>query len=440
MTKRKLHAPLENRHRLGHWLPEEEAKLVSFRREMVERSRAGIVPKQGSSAAHALAHLVDTEPVLRMHLTRAIGEAREVGYELGYASIEQLMQAIAYVTTSAPRFDKTSLVVCPLNALLDWPMCMPSGFALFRHPQFNTALKHVLEAWGAFLSGPHSCAHLNTEPPHGWFCPEALDRLRMDAFIHHPTQPHWGFASWNDFFTRRLRAGARPVEDAEDPGCILNACEASPYQLAHDVQEEDTFWIKSQPYSLRDIFGAGHAHLAGRFRRGTIYQAFLSAFNYHRWHAPVSGTVVEAYRVDGTYYSCVESEGIDPEGLNDSQGYSTAMATRAIVVIDSDEPALGQVACVFVGMAEVSSCVIDIALGQHVQKGEELGYFQYGGSTYCLVFQPGAIRGFAVSPPFADDSPPLAINTRLATAALSHSGTQPLTISPPLGCSVCPVI
>ncbi|MFX7621197.1 phosphatidylserine decarboxylase, partial [Acinetobacter baumannii] len=64
-------------------------------------------------------------------------------------------------------------------------------------------------------------------------------------------------------------------------------------------------------------------------------------------------------------------------------------------MIDSDEPALGQVACVFVGMAEVSSCVIDIALGQHVQKGEELGYFQYGGSTYCLVFQPGAIRGFA---------------------------------------------
>ena len=51
-----------------------------------------------------------------------------------------------------------------------------------------------------------------------------------------------------------------------------------------------------------------------------------------------------------------------------------------------------------VGMSEVSSCMIDskVTPGYHVGKGEELGYFQYGGSTHCLVFRPGAIAEFTL--------------------------------------------
>jgi len=83
-----------------------------------------------------------------------------------------------------------------------------------------------------------------------------------------------------------------------------------------------------------------------------VYQAFLSAFFYHRWHAPVSGTIVKAYLVDGTYYSDADAEGYDPSSLNDSQGYITAVAARAVIVNDCDDPAIGEVACVFVGMAK----------------------------------------------------------------------------------------
>jgi phosphatidylserine decarboxylase len=51
-----------------------------------------------------------------------------------------------------------------------------------------------------------------------------------------------------------------------------------------------------------------------------------------------------------------------------------------------------------IGMAEVSSCVMldNIKPGYKIKKGEELGYFQYGGSSYCLVFKPGAIKRFEV--------------------------------------------
>ncbi|MFP3701407.1 phosphatidylserine decarboxylase, partial [Burkholderia sp. SIMBA_013] len=84
---------------------------------------------------------------------------------------------------------------------------------------------------------------------------------------------------------------------------------------------------------------------------------------YHRWHAPVDGRVSEAYNVDGTYFSDAEAQGADPGGLNDSQGYTTAVAARAIIVIESDNPAIGKVACVFVGMAEVSSCQVCVRPG-----------------------------------------------------------------------------
>lgn len=51
-----------------------------------------------------------------------------------------------------------------------------------------------------------------------------------------------------------------------------------------------------------------------------------------------------------------------------------------------------------------------------LRKGEELGYFQYGGSTYCMFFQPGVVDAFVVQPPFAHDTPPVRVNAALARA------------------------
>jgi phosphatidylserine decarboxylase len=254
--------------------------------------------------------------------------ARHAGYELGYTNVDELMSVIDYLMTYAPPFSESSLVHCPLNAVLDWPMCMPS----------------------------------------------------------------------------------------DDAKVIVSACEASPYAIRNGTRLHDRFWIKSQPYSLQEIFTASQREIAQRFGGGSVYQAFLSAFNYHRWHAPVSGTVVKAYLIDGTYYSDLEAEGEDPGGLNDSQGYTTAVAARAVIVIDCDDQALGTVACVFVGMAEVSSCVIEAMPAQHVAKGDELGFFQYGGSTYCLIFEPGVIDHFVPQPPFDDKTLPVKVNAHLATA------------------------
>jgi phosphatidylserine decarboxylase len=67
-------------------------------------------------------------------------------------------------------------------------------------------------------------------------------------------------------------------------------------------------------------------------------------------------------------------------------------------------------------MADVSSCVVEALPGQEIVKGDELGYSQYGGSTYCLLFQPDVVQSFTASPPFDDGAPPIKVNAHVATA------------------------
>ncbi|SAK83086.1 phosphatidylserine decarboxylase [Caballeronia fortuita] len=406
----------DTRRRLGQWLPKDEDDIARFREEFARYAHERSRQAQRTGVVEDLAAFIYQDPIVRMDLARAIAQARDAGFRLGYANIEELLVLLDAMLTYAPPFSESSLIHCPVNALLDWPMVMPSGYALFRDPAFNAHLKQLLTVWSGFLSGPHSRTHLNTAAPDGWFSREADQKIGLSQFLCDPNKPYWGFASWNHFFTREFMPDARPVAQPDNEKVIVSACEATPYYIQKDVSLQDSFWIKSQPYSLLEMFTAKESDLARRFVGGTVYQAFLSAFFYHRWHAPVNGTVTKAYLVDGTYYSDADAEGEDPSSLNDSQGYITAVAARAVIVIECDDSDIGEVACIFVGMAEVSSCVIEALPGQRVRKGDELGYFQYGGSTHCLIFKPGAITKFVPQPPFDDKAAPMKVNSHLCTA------------------------
>ncbi|EFC82522.1 phosphatidylserine decarboxylase family protein [Parafrankia sp. EUN1f] len=402
--------------RRGRWLPVREEALVAFRHNLAEKAKRRAPGARLTPPVQDLATLVNTDPVLRMYLTQAIEQAIAAGYDLGYHTIDELMVLIDELMTYAPPFDTTELVGCPLNALLDWPMCMPAGFPLFRFPQLNAQLKVVLEYWCEFLSGAGSRTYLTKDDKGGWFSQKADAYIHIADYVHDETQPYYGFASWNAFFTRVFKKGVRPVDGPGDDTVIVSACEATPYNIQNNVQLTDRFWMKAQPYSLLDIFTSEHRTLAEQFVGGDIYQAFLSAYNYHRWHAPVTGTIVTTYNLDGTYYSDLEAEGLDPGGPNDSQGYISQVATRAVIVIACDDKNIGTVACVFVGMAEISSCKIGVSAGQRVTKGDEIGYFQYGGSTHCLIFEPGVIRSWVPKPPFDFNTPPIQLNKQIATA------------------------
>lgn len=299
-----------------------------------------------------------------------------------------LLQLLNHILTTAPEFDKTVMVGCPINAILDWSMGTKAGFAVFLNERVNRQLKKILNEWGRYLSSPESCSVLNTDPVRGWFGENAMAAMPefVEDFQCDPSRPHFGFHSWDDFFTRQFRIGRRPVASPEDDRIIVNACESAPYRIALGVKRRDRFWIKAQPYSLEDMLKGDS--LMDAFIGGTIYQAFLSPLSYHRWHSPINGRVLKAYNLEGTYYSETYSEGLDPSGPNESQAYITSLAARAVIFLEADDPAVGIVCFMGVGMSEVSSCQITVKEGELVRKGEQLGMFHFGGSTYCLLFGP----------------------------------------------------
>lgn len=392
-------------------------------------------------------HLIETNTRVYMLIE---GMLKEVPHKKPYRQdptghpeirdYQHFLRVLNHLLTTAPSWTdkahRVGLVGLPINAVLDWPMGTPSGYAAFLDPEINAMLKKVLNAWGDFLRSPASADVLNTSS-RGWFGetghrdlmavakigPTAAENLEFhQMFQCDPSAPNYGFKSWDDFFTRLWHDGMRPVADPEDGRVIANACESKPYRIAHNVHARDKFWIKSQPYSVLDMLG--HDKLAEQFVGGTIYQAFLSALSYHRWHAPVSGKVVKAYVVDGTYYSeplfegvgnpLAQSQDITLEGEVISQAYITATATRALIFIEADEPAIGLMAFIGVGMAEVSTCDITVKEGDRVKKGDEIGMFHFGGSTHCLLFRKGVdISGFP-KPGMEENMP---VRSRLATVA-----------------------
>lgn len=405
--------------RLGTWLPSNHDALDAWLDELTQHVEATTDTVALHPVIKEFHDLIDRDPVVRLYLTHMIAQIpASMNRTTHLTSLDQLLRLINHLLTQAPTYNATALVGVPLNAILDGAMGTPAGFAAFRNDAITAMFKKILTVWCQFLSSPTSLYVLNDSPT-GWMCADAQKDMAIHAYQYDPADEHWGFASWNDFFTRRFKEGRRPVAEPDNSKVIVSPCESTPYHISTHVKKQDTFWVKAQPYSLQDMLA--HDESVDQFVGGTVYQAFLSAHNYHRWHSPVTGTITKAFVKDGTYYSETEAEGEDPDGPVESQGYITHVATRALIFIDCDDPAIGLLCVMPVGMVEVSSCVIhpEITPGHRVMKGDELGYFQYGGSTCCLIFRPGAIADFSLQaiPEPSNPQPPLVlVNTKIATA------------------------
>ena len=407
------------RRRAG-WLPASQDALEDWLTGHRERVEAKGEDIELHPAVRDFQRLIATDPVVGMYVHRMIAQVPDSrSYSKRHLeNPDQMLGLINEVLTMAPEFGDQN-VTLPLGAILDWTMGTPAGFAAFRDPKVNAALKKILQAWCDYLNSPESLYVLN-DSPSGWTSEAARRAIGIEQYEHDPADPHWGFRSWNDFFTRQFRDGERPVAAPNDDDVIVAACESTPFSIRNDVKRRDEFWLKAQPYSLEDMLA--NDDTVEEFVGGTVYQAFLSATNYHRWHSPVAGTIVRAFLVEGTYYSEADSLGSDATEPTHSQGYLAHVAARAVFIIRADNPVIGLVAFVPVGMSEVSSCLIhpDVEPGYHVAKGDELGHFQFGGSTHCLVFGPGVIGDFAmdaIPQPHDPDAPLVLVRSRLATVA-----------------------
>jgi len=380
-------------YRVGQWLPSDQQFLNKWIGDLIgekESSKGSLLPVIQEFKA-----LIEDDPEIYMLFSQMFDQVpnrapfnQDPTGKPQIRNYRQMLRILNRVMTKAPEFNKTGLVGFPINAILEWPMGTQAGTAAFLNDKVNLQLKKILGTWAGFLKSADSRYVLSNDPETGWFGRDAQEAMPgfAEDFQCNPDLPYYGFRSWDNFFTRVFREGRRPVAGPDDSAVIANACESAPYRIAKNVKLIDKFWIKSQPYSLRHMMAMDP--LAEQFVGGTIYQAFLSALSYHRWHSPVSGKIVKTRIIDGSYYAEALSEGFDPAGPNNSQGYITQVATRALIFIEADNPDIGLMCVMLVGMAEVSSNEITVYEGQHVSKGDQLGMFHFGGSTHCLVFRP----------------------------------------------------
>lgn len=409
------HSRVSNRERdprrQAGWLPE-VANLESWLEQLRERAEKSR-DEPLHPAVRPLADLIERDAVVRVLVNQMVEQEPKGQEDARHVTdVPDLLRLLSEAVQLAPEYSEDSMVMTPIAAVLEGTMATPAGFAFYRDPRVNAAMKELLDGYGRFLDSPES-AYVLDDSPAGWFGDAARRVVGMDQFEYDPQAEHGGFASWNAFFTRRFKPGQRPVADPDDDRVVVAPCESTPYRIDTGIKRRDNFWVKAQPYSLVDLLA--HDDVVDELEGGTIHQAYLSATNYHRWHSPLSGTVVRAFVEPGTYYSEADVEGPAAEEPQYSQSYLAHVATRAVIVVDADNPAVGRVAFVAVGMVDVSTCVVapHVVAGAHLAKGDELGHFQFGGSTACLVFGPDVVQGVALHAiPGASDGP-VKVNSRL---------------------------
>ncbi|KAF8839690.1 hypothetical protein BDN67DRAFT_1003478 [Paxillus ammoniavirescens] len=312
-------------------------------------------------------------------------------------SIKNYMQLLAVldkIITLAPtyRYDSPLVSGVPMYGVLA-PFCnTQAGYRVFTNSKVNAMFHKIFKEWTRFLVSPASRNVLVTTDG-GWFSPDALkvqdERLGLpfaQAWVCYPDKPHMGFTSWDDFFCRRFRERVRPIIAPDNPQFINAACEAITHRVSSGVQATDQFWLKEMPYSLDHILN--YNPLASHFVGGTVFQAMLSSLDYHRWHSPIDGRVVATQVIPGTYYAARLDDDPDMDVVSRSQAFVTAISTRGLIFIESNNPDIGLMCFVAVGLGEVSTVKIEVREGDVIKKGDDIGSFHFGGSTYLLIFRP----------------------------------------------------
>ena len=196
--------------------------------------------------------------------------------------------------------------------------------------------------------------------------------IRMDDYVIPPD----GFTSFNEFFTRRLRPGARPLDAS--PGRVLSPADGRTFAYTH-VRGESLLPAKGRHISLARLLG-GHA-AAEPFTDGTVVIVRLCPSDYHRFHFPCDGVATEARTLPGPL------ESVNPLALARGRAILDHNQRDVTFVTSS---AMGQVAYVEVGAMCVGRIVQTFRPGP-VHAGDEKGLFEFGGSTVILVFQSGRV-------------------------------------------------
>lgn len=211
----------------------------------------------------------------------------------------------------------------------------------------------------------------------GWLLDRRVSALAVRPFIrkNHICMDDFEqrrFRSFNDFFTRRVLPGKRPVDDA--PGHLIAPCDSK--LTVYDIRPDSRFRVKGTEYTLEGLLQS--KELAGTFLGGTLLLFRLTVGDYHRYTYIDSGFVTGSTRIPGVFHT------VNPAAASRCPIYREN--TREYSLLESLR--FGTVLQMEVGAAMVGR-IVNAPGSRNVRRGEEKGRFEFGGSTVIVLLQKG---------------------------------------------------
>jgi phosphatidylserine decarboxylase len=242
------------------------------------------------------------------------------------------------------------------------------GIRFVRDKDFTDWMQQFVRERGKFMDGKESAAVANQ-----WVESGTIDMSSYEL-------PKGGFLSFNDFFTRRLKPGARPIADTNNDATLICPADCRVSLISYALTSDQDFEVKGDTYNIGALLG--NVELAHKFAGGAAIVCLLYPKDYHRFHAPVSGTIsAKAFLDDKHYYY----------GFKGLVKYFSEFH-RAYYLIDTAHS--GQVGFVAIGMSDINSVNMPLPVDRNkkINKGDEIGHFAYGGSGIVMLFEPGMLK------------------------------------------------
>ena len=249
---------------------------------------------------------------------------------------------------------------------------------------FSSWLTTYAQSWGEWLSSEES-----------WN--DGYYRMVAD-------DPDWGLTygwygkgnqwhTYNEFFARELASpDMRPIAEADVVSPVASWPKTT-FAINDNNQLEYPSDLQIKTAKLSDIgqLIGEDSKYKDAFAGGTLTHTFLDVNDYHRYHAPVDGTLRELRKIPGVAAGGGYTLWDDEEKLyyySNDMGFQM-VETRSCAIIENEE--YGLVAMLPVGMSQICSCnwIPSLHVGQTLHRGDEMGYFLFGGSDVVLIFQRG---------------------------------------------------
>ncbi|MEO1053334.1 MAG: phosphatidylserine decarboxylase [Bacteroidota bacterium] len=223
-----------------------------------------------------------------------------------------------------------------------------------------------------------------------------------------PNSPTGGFESFNQFFLRNLKPGGRPICSAEPSKDVIVApCDGGVFYLDRGTVSGKEYDLpgKSDRFNLLEAL-PGYGKL---FLGGPLLDILLWFTDYHHFHAPVSGTVIDQGLYEGSYnydfgdYHPKDHYAPTLPTESDRVGWYNDLGKhqRYVWIIQTEN--LGLMAMIAIGFWGVGSIISGIEPGTTVEKGQYMGHFGYGGSSIVLAFEPNLNLQFKVGKKLVSD-------------------------------------